>query len=48
MDRKADQKFYEVEGIGPQAIFEGKGLKTPEVVKQLKERLEKYSTPGTK
>ncbi len=48
VDRKADQNFYGVEGVGPQAIFEGKGLNAPEVVKQLKETLEKYSTPGMK
>ena len=48
VDRKADQQFYGMEGVGPQAIFEGKGLKAPEAVERLKATLVKYSSPGQK
>jgi len=43
IDAKANQDFYNVAGIVPDTIFEGKVAKVPEVAAKLKKALESFS-----
>jgi lipid-binding SYLF domain-containing protein len=43
VDSKANETFYGKKGVGPQEIFEGQGLKAPEVAGKLRQALDKFS-----